>query len=45
MDELRAFDVDRVFLNFETVLDGHVLRDNPEDGRRRYGFCGIVLKK
>lgn len=26
LDELREFDADRVFLNFETVLDGHIVR-------------------
>ena len=25
LDELRGFDADRVFLNFETVLDGQIL--------------------
>lgn len=34
LDELRAFDADRVMLNFETALDGHILLYN-EDAYRR----------
>lgn len=35
LDELRAFDADRVLLNFETVLDGHILVYNSEDYQRQ----------
>ena len=35
LDELRAFDADRVFLNFETVLDGHILLHNKEEYQRQ----------
>ena len=35
LDELRAFDADRVFLNFETVLDGHILLYNKEEYQRQ----------
>jgi len=35
LDELRAFDADRVLLNFETVLDGHILVYNSEEYQRQ----------
>ena len=35
LDELKAFDADRVMLNFETSLDGHVLVYNQEDYKRQ----------
>ena len=35
LDELRAFDADRVMLNFETTLDGHILLYNEESYRRQ----------
>ena len=35
LEELKAFDADRVFLNFETVLDGHILLYNQEDYQRQ----------
>lgn len=35
LNELRAFDADRVFLNFETVLDGHILLHNEVDYQRQ----------
>ena len=31
MNELKEFDADRVFLNFETVLGGHILLYHGED--------------
>ena len=31
LDELKAFDCNRVMLNFETSLDGHVVLYNKED--------------
>ena len=34
LDELRAFDADRVMLNFETVLDGHVVLADGDDYQR-----------
>ena len=35
LDELNAFDANRVFLNFETVLDGHILLYHGEDYQRQ----------
>ena len=35
LDELRAFDAERVMLNFETALDGHVLLYHEENYRRQ----------
>lgn len=35
LDELKAFDADRVMLNFETALDGHILLYNKEDYQRQ----------
>ena len=35
LDELKAFDADRVMLNFETSLDGHILVYNQEDYQRQ----------
>ena len=34
LDELKAFDADRVMLNFETALDGHIVLYNEEDYQR-----------
>ncbi len=31
LDELKAFDADRVMLNFESMLDGHIARDSREE--------------
>ena len=31
LDELKAFDADRVMLNFESMLDGHIARDSKEE--------------
>ena len=28
LDELRSFDADRVMLNFESMLDGHIVRSS-----------------
>lgn len=35
LEELKAFDADRIFLNFETVLDGHVLLYDGKDYQRQ----------
>lgn len=35
LDELKAFDVDRVMLNFETTLDGHVVLYDENDYQRQ----------
>ncbi len=35
LDELQAFDADRVMLNFETVIDGHMLVYRQEDYQRQ----------
>ena len=35
LEELEAFDAERVFLNFETVLDGQVLLYDREDYQRQ----------
>ena len=35
LDELNAFDADRVMLNFETALDGHVLLYSEKDYQRQ----------
>ncbi|MBQ9162087.1 MAG: hypothetical protein IJX74_02315 [Clostridia bacterium] len=35
LDELKAFDCDRVFINFETILDGHMVLHNEEDYQRQ----------
>ena len=35
LDELKAFDADRVMLNFETALDGHVVLYDQKDYQRQ----------
>lgn len=38
LDELKAFDADRVMLNFETELDGHVVLYNEDDYNRQLDY-------
>ena len=40
LDELRAFDADRVMLNFETALDGHVVLYDQSDYQRQIDRMG-----
>lgn len=38
LDELRAFDADRVMLNFEDILDGHMILYNEEEYQRQLDY-------
>ncbi|MBE6570884.1 MAG: hypothetical protein E7656_01370 [Ruminococcaceae bacterium] len=40
LDELRAFDADRVFLNFEDDLDGHILVYDNKEYQRQISYMG-----
>ncbi len=38
LDELKAFDADRVMLNFESMLDGHIARDSREEYEKQISY-------
>lgn len=45
LDELRAFDADRVMLNFESRLDGHIVLSQREEYQKQLSYMKEAIIK